>query len=81
MEVDDSVRAREVLAQLAGVGGVTEEAPGLVIALAGATRPELVAALVAAGIGVQTVTSRHALEEAFLGLVGTETERHIGKGA
>ncbi len=81
VEVDDPVRAREVLAQLAGVGGVTDEAPGLVISLAGATRPELVAALVAAGIGVQTVTSRHALEEAFLGLVGTETERHIGKGA
>ncbi len=81
VEVDDSARAREVLAQLAGVGGVTDEAPGLVISLAGATRPEIVAALVAAGIGVQTVTSRHALEEAFLGLVGTETERHIGKGA
>lgn len=81
VEVDDSVRAREVLAELAGVGGVTDEAPGLVISLTGATRPELVAALVAAGIGVQTVTSRHALEEAFLGLVGTETERHIGKGA
>ena len=81
VEVDDSARAREVLARLPGVGGVADEAPGLLIALTGATRPELVTALVSAGIGVQTVTSRHALEAAFLGLVGTETERHIGKGA
>ena len=81
VEVDDSARAREVLARLPGVGGVADEAPGLLISLTGATRPELVTALVSAGIGVQTVTSRHALETAFLGLVGTETERHIGKGA
>ena len=60
---------------------VIDESPGLVVRLAGATRPDLVAALVAGGVGVQTVTSRHALEEAFLGLVGEETERHVGKGA
>jgi ABC-type multidrug transport system, ATPase component len=81
VEVDDPVRARTVLTALSGVESVIDESPGLVISLAGATRPELVAALVTAGIGVQTVTSRHALEEAFLGLVGEETERHVGKGA
>ncbi len=81
VEVDDSARATTVLRALPGVEAVLDEAPGLVIKLAGATRPELVAALVSAGIGVQTVTSRHALEEAFLGLVGEETERHVGKGA
>ena len=81
IEVDDPVRARMVLTALAGVEAVEDEAPGLVVRLAGANRPELVAALVGAGIGVQTVTSRHALEEAFLGLVGEETERHVGKGA
>ena len=66
---------------LVGVGRVSDASPGLVVDLDGATRPDLVAALVAAGIGVQTVTSHHALEEAFLGLVGEETERHVGKGA
>jgi ABC-2 type transport system ATP-binding protein len=81
VEVDDTARGRAVLEALPGVERVVDESPGLVVRLAGATRPELVAALVAGGIGVQTVTSRHALEEAFLGLVGDETERHIGKGA
>ena len=81
IEVDDPVRARAVLESLSGVGRVSDEPPGLVVDLDGATRPELVAALVSAGVGVQTVTSRHALEEAFLGLVGEETERHVGKGS
>ncbi len=81
VEVDDSAQATTVLRALDGVEAVLDEAPGLVVKLAGATRPELVAALVSAGIGVQTVTSRHALEEAFLGLVGEETERHVGEGA
>jgi ABC-2 type transport system ATP-binding protein len=81
LEVDDIARAREVLQALPGVTHVAEDLPGVVVDLDGATRPQLVAALVGAGIGVQTVTSRHALEEAFLGLVGEQTERHIGKGA
>ena len=81
IEVDDPVRARAALEAMTGVERVEDESPGLVVRLSGATRPEVVAALVGAGIGVQTVTSRHALEEAFLGLVGEETERHVGKGA
>ena len=81
IEVDDPVRARAALEAMTGVERVEDESPGLVVRLSGATRPEIVAALVGAGIGVQTVTSRHALEEAFLGLVGEETERHVGKGA
>src|SRR6476659_3911157 len=81
VEVDDTTRARAVLGALPGVEQVVDELPGLVVRLSGSTRPELVAALVHAGVGVQTVTSRHALEEAFLGLVGEETERHVGKGA
>ena len=81
IEVDDPVRARAELSAMAGVERIEDESPGLVVRLAGATRPEIVAVLVGAGIGVQTVTSRHALEEAFLGLVGEETERHVGKGA
>jgi ABC-2 type transport system ATP-binding protein len=81
VEVDDTARARTVLEALPGVTRVGDESPGLVVLLDGATRPQIVATLVGAGIGVETVTSRHALEEAFLGLVGDETERHIGKGA
>jgi ABC-2 type transport system ATP-binding protein len=81
VEVSDVAAARTVLETLPGVERVVDESPGLVVLLDGATRPELVAALVGAGIGVETVTSRHALEEAFLGLVGEETERHVGKGA
>ena len=61
--------------------GSLDESPGLVVRLAGATARSSSPRWWRAGIGVQTVTSRHALEEAFLGLVGEETERHVGKGA
>jgi ABC-2 type transport system ATP-binding protein len=81
LEVDDAARARAVLATLPGVGEVTDEPPGIEVALSGARRAELVAALVHAGVEVETVTARHALEDAFVGLVGAETERHVGKGA
>jgi ABC-2 type transport system ATP-binding protein len=63
------------------VGRVTVESPGLSVELDGAARSTLVAALVNAGVAVETVTARHQLEDAFLGLVGRHTERHIGKGA
>ncbi len=80
-EVDDMVRARQLLQSMPGVKRVTDEHPGLSVDLDGVARSALVAALVQAGIGVETVTSRHQLEDAFLGLVGEHTERHIGKGA
>ncbi len=81
LEVSDQAAARAVLATIPGVGRVTEEHPGINVELAGVPRSELVAALVRAGVGVETVTARHALEDAFVGLVGEETERHVGKGA
>ncbi len=37
--------------------------------LDGIERKELVAALVGAGIGVETITARHHLEDAFIGLL------------
>ncbi|MGZ4736198.1 MAG: ABC transporter ATP-binding protein [Acidimicrobiia bacterium] len=80
-EVDDAVTARRVLSGMPGVGNVTDESPGLSVELDGAQRSALVAALVNAGVAVETVTARHQLEDAFLGLVGRHTERHIGKGA
>jgi ABC-2 type transport system ATP-binding protein len=80
-EVDDVARARQVLEATPGVGRVTDEHPGISVDLDGVARSALVTALVQAGIAVETVTSRHQLEDAFLGLVGEHTERHIGKGA
>ena len=80
-EVDDVARARQLLESTAGVKRVSDEHPGLAVDLDGVARSTLVAALVQAGVGVETVTSRHQLEDAFLGLVGEHTERHIGKGA
>ncbi len=81
VEVGDVETARRVLAAHPGVKGVGDESPGLSVELDGATRAELVHALVIAGVEVETVTARHQLEDAFLGLVGRHTERHVGKGA
>jgi ABC-2 type transport system ATP-binding protein len=80
-EVDDLDRARQVLRDAPGVTRVADEAPGISVDLDGAARSDLVRALVGAGVAVETVTSRHQLEDAFLGLVGEHTERHVGKGA
>ena len=80
-EVDDVETARRVLAAMPGVGAVVDEGRGLSVDLDGAPRSDLVRALVTAGVSVETVTARHQLEDAFLGLVGRHTERHIGKGA
>jgi ABC-2 type transport system ATP-binding protein len=75
VEVDDTDAARRVLSDLAGIVGIEDEQDGLVLALEGIDRPALVAALVHAGIGVQTVTVRRQLEDAFIGLVGEEHAR------
>jgi ABC-2 type transport system ATP-binding protein len=69
LEVDDVERARAVLEPLPSVKRVDAEPPGLAVAITGGSRAELVAALVRAEIGVETVTARRRLEEAFLGLV------------
>jgi ABC-2 type transport system ATP-binding protein len=69
LEVDDTFAARRVLASLPSVQRIDDEPPGLAVAIDGAPRSELVAALVSAGIAVETVTARRRLEEAFLGLV------------
>ena len=80
-EVDDVETARRVLSSAPDVGRVTDESPGLSVELDGAQRAALVTALVNAGVAVETVMARHQLEDAFLGLVGRHTERHVGKGA
>jgi hypothetical protein len=47
----------------------------LAVDLDGATRSQLVTALVQAGVAVETVMQRHRLEDVFVGLVGDETMR------
>jgi ABC-2 type transport system ATP-binding protein len=69
LEVDDPARAREILETLPNVKRVDSEPPGLAVSISGGSRAEIVAALVRAEIGVETVTARRRLEEAFLGLV------------
>jgi ABC-2 type transport system ATP-binding protein len=69
LEVDDVPAARRVLEALPAVTRITEESPGLTVLTTGVPRSELVLALVQAGVGVETVTSRRRLEDAFLGLV------------
>src|SRR5262249_37579866 len=73
VEVDDVPRARGVLEALPAVVAVTAEPPGLSVELRDHTaRAGLVAQLVHAGIGVETVMLRRRLEDAFLGMVEGE---------
>jgi len=73
VEVDDVARATTFLQGLPGVTGVRAEGPGLAVELDGATRAHLVRSLVEHGLEVDTVTSRHRLEDAFLGLLEGES--------
>src|SRR5262249_33583383 len=73
VEVDDVARATAFLVTLPGVRNAEPEGPGIAVELDGATRGRLVRALVEQGFEVETVTSRHRLEDAFLGLLETET--------
>jgi ABC-2 type transport system ATP-binding protein len=72
LEVDDVEKAIKVLGDIAGVERLTREPPGLSVALDGVQRKQLVAALVNAGVGVETITSRHRLEDAFLQMLAGE---------
>jgi ABC-2 type transport system ATP-binding protein len=71
-EVDDVPGAQQILAAHPGVRSVREQDPGLVVELNDVRRAELVAALVHADIGVDTVESQHHLEDAFLGLLAAD---------
>ena len=74
LEVDDIDKALIVLGKIPGVGRLEREPPGLSIMLDGVQRKDLVAALVNAGVGVETITSRHRLEDAFLQMLAAEGE-------
>jgi ABC-2 type transport system ATP-binding protein len=70
LEVTNIRKATSVLKKTPGVLRVIPEPPGLTVELDGLKRSQVVAALVGAGVGVETVTARHRLEDAFLGLIG-----------
>jgi len=72
LEVDDPEAALRLLGSLRGVTAATTSPPGIVVALSGASRSDLVAALVAGGIAVDTVVARQSLEDAFLQLLEAE---------
>ncbi|HLG91699.1 MAG TPA: ABC transporter ATP-binding protein, partial [Acidimicrobiales bacterium] len=75
LEVDDRAAATTLLKGLRGVRSVAEEGDGLAVELDGIKRKEVVAALVGAGVGVETLTARHQLEDAFIGLLQEGTDR------
>ena len=58
-----------MLGAVGRVGKVAPEGRGLSVELDGIERKEVVAALVNAGVGVETVTVRHHLEDAFISLL------------
>ncbi|MFN2497334.1 MAG: alpha/beta fold hydrolase [Pseudonocardiaceae bacterium] len=71
--VDDPAQAATVLRNLDGVDLVGVERCVVHAQLDGLPRAVAVSALVGAGVGVEAVTARHRLEEAFLQLVGEGT--------
>ena len=72
LEVDDPVRATALLQALPGVVHVSPSERGLIVELDGTPRSEIVAALVHAGIAVDTVMPRRRLEDAYLAIVADE---------
>ena len=75
IEVDDVARAVAVLQSVPGVHDVTPQGDGLALQLDDGRRSDLVQALVAQGVRVETVAARQGLEEAFLELIEAEPAR------
>ncbi|GGM33318.1 alpha/beta fold hydrolase [Dactylosporangium sucinum] len=75
LDVSDVDAAEKVLEELTGVRSVAwSGGRGLVVDIDGRPRAEVVAALVQAGVGIDRVTPRRRLEDAFLSLVGGDTK-------
>ena len=72
LEVDDPARAAALLQAMPGVVRVSPSERGLIVELDGIPRSEIVAALVHAGIAVDTVMPRRRLEDAYLSIVADE---------
>jgi ABC-2 type transport system ATP-binding protein len=74
LEVDDIDKAIHVIEGMPGIGSLVRETPGLSVELRCVERKALVASLVRAGVGVETVTSRHRLEDAFLQMLEADKQ-------
>jgi ABC-2 type transport system ATP-binding protein len=69
VEVDDRERAHALLADLAIVSAVHAQGDGLVVQLRDGRRSDLAAALIAAGLRLETLSATQTLESAFLDLL------------
>ncbi len=69
VEVDDRERGRAVVSGLPGVTKVQLQGDGLVMQLQSGTRSDVAAALVAAGLRLETIMPTQQLEDAFLDLL------------
>jgi ABC-2 type transport system ATP-binding protein len=72
-EVDDAVRAASVAQAVEGVARVAIDDHAIVVELDGVRRSVVVAALVRAGIAVESVIPKRRLEDAYLSIVQDET--------
>jgi ABC-2 type transport system ATP-binding protein len=72
-EVDDAPRAAEVARAVAGVAHVAVDDHTIVVDLDGVRRSVVVAALVHAGVAVESVVPKRRLEDAYLSIVQDET--------
>jgi ABC-2 type transport system ATP-binding protein len=79
LEVDDVSRAYQVLVQLPGLTSVKVEGKGLSVRIGAAERANIAERLVAAGVRIQTIASRHQLEEAFMGILAGEQQDRRGQ--
>src|SRR4051794_25470118 len=69
IEVNDRDAARSVLSTVPGVAGVQYQGDGLVVDLRDGARSDLAAALVGAGLRLETIMPTQRLEDAFLELL------------
>jgi ABC-2 type transport system ATP-binding protein len=69
IEVDDRERARTMLSTIAGVTKVQSQGDGLLIEQRDGNRSDLAAALVGAGLRLETIMPTQQLEDAFLDLL------------
>jgi ABC-2 type transport system ATP-binding protein len=69
VEIDDRVRGQAVLAALPIVSSVHAQGDGLVVELRDGRRSDVAAALIAAGLRLETIMATQRLEDAFLDLL------------
>jgi ABC-2 type transport system ATP-binding protein len=71
VEVDDRERARVILSGLSGIGRMHPQGDGIVVEMHDGSRSEVAAALVGAGLRLETIMPTQRLEDAFLDLLAS----------